>query len=128
MSRVSLSQRIRTMIETAAAIDPQAVAVHRLSLELRRSYDSWRAENKAIHAAIEAAEGPGASYARIADGQDVTLPMPSDVARALNVPAPPVFADDMRLDQLERMYAEMIRANPVRTNKRKNFRAIVNEN
>lgn len=116
------------MIEAAQHIDPQAVAVHRLSPALRRSYDSWRAENAAIHARFEATEGLGAVYARLMDGEDVTLPMPSDVAAALNVPAMPIFTADMTLGELERRYAEMIRANPVRTNKRKNFRAIVNEN
>lgn len=127
MSRISLSQRIKAMIETAAAIDPHAVAVHRLPPALRRSYDSWRKENAAIHAALEATEGPDASYKRLIDGEDVSLPMPSDVALALNVPAPPVFTVDMTTEQIELLYRQTIRPNAEQTKRRKNSRAITSE-
>lgn len=106
------------MIETAAAINPHAVAVHRLPPKLRRSYDSWRAENDAIYARIEATEGEGASYARLIDGEDVSLPMPIDVAQALSVPAMPVFSQDSTLEELERQFAAMVRTDVEQTSKR----------
>lgn len=108
MSRVSLGQRIAAVREAAMRIDPYAVAVHSLPPALRQRYDLWRSENERQIAEVEARDGPGGAYTAMIDGTLVSEPMPSSVARALNLSEAPLVPADASAAEVAVIYAAMI--------------------
>lgn len=105
MSRLSINRRLATLRETAARIDPMAVAVHSLPPALRLRYDNWCAENERRIAQYTERDGPGGAYAALLNGEDVLSPIPSALARALSIkPAPTLTVDS----DAAAIYREMV--------------------
>lgn len=106
MSRLSISRRLASLLETAEQVDRQAVAVHRMKPAVRIHYDRWRAECDRVTAEIG---GPAAVYAAWADDGVWSLPEPPRaVAEALGIAAAPIVTDDMTVRQLAEAWAAMI--------------------
>lgn len=78
MSKVGLSRRLTTIGESIKAHDPLSYAVHHLPPKLRACYDAWKADCERITAQSKVNE-----YEAMLDGQQLTPPMPPDVAAAI---------------------------------------------
>lgn len=107
MSRVGLEVRLRAIREAAKRHDPRAYALHHLSPQLRRYYDSWRRE-----CALIASERYGNRYEALLDGDDVMPPMPLPVAVALNIRSTTGIPASATVDDAAEMYRKCLTGEP----------------
>lgn len=106
MSRTSISRRLQALLESAARIDPQAVAVHKMKPATRLRYDNWRAQCDAI---TDELGGGEAVYRTYLESGEWPLPdAPRAVADALGMNAGPVLLDTMTLQEAADAWAAMI--------------------
>lgn len=105
MSKTGLAARLTNLRDKLEAVDPRALAIHRMPFDLRLKYDKWRGQCIRHDVYLERA-GLNA-YEQLISETDDSPSMPEAVRQYLGIEAEVELTVDMTLEQVADLYHEM---------------------